>query len=105
MGLLDKLTGLFGGGGKPGEGGEDTDGVHVYVQCEQCGSKVHLRLSKQYEIAPDYEKGGFVVHKTVVDTKCYRQIPAVFRFDDKHTLTAHEMPGATLITKEQYDAP
>ncbi len=105
MGLLDKLSGLFGGGRQPGAAEGDPDGVHVYVQCEQCGAKVHLRLSKQYEIAPDYQKGGYVVHKTVVDTKCYKQIPAVFRFDDRYTMSSHEMPGAHLITREQYEAP
>jgi len=105
MGLLDRLGGLFGGGRQAAESGADTDGVHVYVQCDQCGAKVHLRLSKQYEIAPDYQQGGFVVHKTVVDTKCYRQVPAVFRFDDKHTLLSHELAGAHLITREQYEAP
>lgn len=100
MGLLGRL---LKGGGRREEG--DPDGVHVYVKCDHCGAKVHLRLSRQYELSPDLEAGGYVVYKTVVDRGCHRQIPAVFRFDSRYRLTSHEMQGAHLITQAEYDAP
>lgn len=96
MGFLAKL---FGRGGK--RGFRDEHGLLVYVQCDKCGSAVRLRIDKQHDL--NRIDGGYRWHKTIVDSKCFRQIPTVATFDSQFNLTKSEMTGGRFITAAEYE--
>lgn len=101
MGLLEKLGALFGG---KGGGGRGDDAVHAYIRCDHCGATVHLRLSKQHELVPDYEAGGYYVRKEVVDSKCFRHMHAEIRYDAACHVTSQEVTGGRFITQAEHEA-
>lgn len=98
MGFLRRL---FGGDKKGREG--DTQGIYFYVQCDHCGSRVRIRADKQYDI--NRTDDGFVWHKTIVDSKCFRQIPTVVHLNRNYEVISAEIEGGHYITKESYEAP
>lgn len=99
MGFLRRL---FGGGEKKSASG-DPQGVYFYVQCDRCGARVRLRADKQYDLNRTDE--GFVWHKTIVDSKCFRPIPAVVTLDHNYALVSVEIEGGRFITQEEFEAP
>lgn len=98
MGFLRRL---FGEGKKKREG--DTQGIYFYVQCDYCGSRVRIRADKQYDLNRTDE--GFVWHKTIVDSKCFRQIPTVVHLNHNYEVVSAEIDGGRYITREAYEAP
>jgi hypothetical protein len=71
MGLLGKLASLF---GSNSAGGAD-DALHIYVECERCKAKVHVRLDRRHDISVR-EDGGYFVRKEIMDSKCFRLMAA-----------------------------
>ena len=100
MGFLKKL---FGGGSEGGSSDAGQDGFFVYVQCDHCQKKVRLRIIKGHDL--NFAGDGFVWHKTIVDSRCFQQIPAVVHFDRNLNMTNAEISGGHFITKEEYDQP
>jgi hypothetical protein len=98
---MDFLRRLFGGDKKGSQ--VDTQGVYFYVRCNHCGARTRLRADKQYDI--NRTEDGYVWHKTIVDSKCFRQMPAVVRLDRNYHVTDAEISGGEFITKEEYEAP
>ena len=97
MGFLRRLL-----GGKKEEGG-DPQGLYFYVQCDNCGAKVRVRADKQYDLNRTDE--GFVWHKTIVDSKCFRQISTVVYLNQNYEVVSSEIDGGHYITKEEFEAP
>lgn len=98
MGFLRRL---FEGKKKKDQG--DTQGLYFYVECDNCGAQVRVRADKQYDL--NRTDAGFVWHKTVVDSKCFQQIPTVVRLDRNYQVTSAEIEGGHYITREEYEAP
>lgn len=98
MGFFKKLF----GGSKPKVSGSDSDGFFFYVQCDHCGKKVRLRILKQYEL--NFSDDGYVWHKTIVDSQCFREIPAVVHFDRSYNVTNADISGGHQITREEFEA-
>ncbi len=99
MSFLKKLF----GGEEPKHSGEgDTDGFFVYIQCDKCGTKLRLRINKQYDLMPSGD--GYTWHKTIVDSKCFQRVPTVAHFDRNYKLVNADMDGARFITREEYEA-
>ena len=99
MGLLDKLSSLF---GSKGAGGGD-DAVHIYVECERCKSKVHVRLDRRHDISVR-EDGGHYVRKEIMDSKCFRLMAAEITFDSAYRIQSQEVQGGRFISATEYDA-
>jgi hypothetical protein len=103
MGFLKKL---FGGGGeaqtkKPAPY-VDTQGIYFYVQCDNCGAPVKLRVDKQYDL---FDEGdGYVWHKTIVDNRCFRRIPTVVHLNRQYEVVSQTIEGGRYITEETYQA-
>ncbi|HSM55635.1 MAG TPA: hypothetical protein VK879_05705 [Candidatus Sulfomarinibacteraceae bacterium] len=97
MGFLRRL---FGGGEK--EQGGDPQGLYFYVECDNCGARVRLRADKQYDL--NRTDDGYIWHKTVVDSTCFRQIPTVVHLDRDYNVTSAEIEGGHYITQEEYEA-
>lgn len=98
MGFLRRLF----GGGEKAQGG-DPQGLYFYVECDNCGARVRLRADKQYDLNRTDE--GFVWHKTIVDSTCFRQIPTVVQLDSDYNVVSTEIEGGHYITQEEYEAP
>lgn len=97
MGFLRRLF----GGKKKDQG--DPQGLYFYVQCDNCGAKVRVRADKQYDL--NRSDDGFIWHKTIVDSKCFQQIPTVVHLDHNYEVTSAEIEGGHFITREEYEAP
>lgn len=98
MGFLRKLF----SGEKKGDQG-DTQGLYFYVRCDNCGTRVRVRADKQYDLNRTDE--GFTWHKTIVDSKCFRQIPTVVVLDRNYEVVSSEIAGGQYITREEYERP
>ncbi len=98
MGFLKKL---FGGGNQEKEYVDKT-GLYFYVQCDNCGTAVRVRADKQHDLLS--KDGGYVWHKTIVDSKCFQRIPVVMYLDRSYQMTSAEMEGGHFISEEEYTA-
>ncbi|MGD2076933.1 MAG: hypothetical protein PVH18_01020 [Chloroflexota bacterium] len=100
MGFLRRF---FGGDDSSRSSEADDQGFFLYVQCDNCGAKVRLRVHKQHDL--NYEDGGYVWVKTIVDSKCFRPMRTVAHFDSNYRMTSSELEGGHYISREQYEAP
>ena len=100
MGLLDKLASLFGATGASGR----DDAIHIYVECERCKSKVHVRLDRRHDIS-QREDGGYYVRKEVMDSKCFRLMAAEIVFDSTYRIQSQEIQGGRFLTQQEFEAP
>ncbi len=98
MGFLQRLF----GGKKNKKPYVDTRGIYFYAQCDRCGSVVRLRADKEYDL--NRESGGFVWHKTIVDNRCFRPMPAVVHLDTGYKVTQQTIENGRFITQEAYEA-
>ena len=98
MGFLQKLF----GGGKQEKEYVDKTGLYFYVQCDNCGAAVRVRADKQHDLL--HADGGYVWHKTIVDSKCFRRIPVVVQLDRNYQMTSAEIEGGHFVTEEKYNA-
>jgi hypothetical protein len=99
MGFLKKL---FGGQEKSKSAQSDLDGFFFYVQCDNCGKKVRLRIIKQYEL--NNTGDGYVWHKTIIDNRCFREIKAVVQFDRNFNVSTADIDGGQQISREAFEA-
>lgn len=97
MGFLKKLF-----GGKEPEEYVDKRGVYFYVRCDNCGTITRLRADKEYDLSR--EGDGFSWHKTIVDNRCFRQIPAVVMLDSSYQVISEEITGGAFVSEAEYEA-
>lgn len=95
MGFLKKL---FGGDDASGAGRE---GFFLYVQCDNCKERVRLRIVRQHDL--NRTDSGYVWHKTIVDNRCFRQIPTVVQFDGNLNIISSEIDGGHFIDQAEYE--
>jgi hypothetical protein len=98
MGLLQRLSSLFGGKAS----GERDDAFHIYVECERCKSKVHVRLDRRHDISQK-EDGGYFVRKEIMDGKCFRLMAAEITFDGAYRIQSQEVQGGRFISRGEYE--
>ena len=99
MGLLGKLASMFGG-----QGGMGDDAIHIYVECERCKARVHVRLDRRHDISVR-EDGGYYVRKEVMDSKCFRLMAAEITFDGAYSVQRREVQGGRFLTQAEFEAP
>ncbi|HSW50955.1 MAG TPA: hypothetical protein VLH09_12305 [Bryobacteraceae bacterium] len=99
MGLLDKLSSMFGG---KGAGGAD-DAIHIHVECERCKAKVQVRLDRRHDISLR-EDGGYYVRKEIMDSKCFRLMTAEITFDNAYRIRSQEVQGGRFLTQAEFEA-
>lgn len=97
------LKKLFGGDGSKRSAGADDQGFFLYVQCDQCGAKVRLRVHKQHEL--NYTDDGYVWVKTIIDSRCFRPMPTVVHFDHSYNVVSSELEGGRYISRDEFEAP
>lgn len=99
---MDFLRRLFGGGGT---NAEPDAAMYLYVKCNHCGSPLRVRIDTRNELYPEYgdmEASGYVLHKEMMDSKCFRLMYATVRFDARRRELDREIEGGTFITREEY---
>ena len=98
MGFLDQLKSMF----MPSAGGGDLKATWLYVKCNKCGSPLAVRVDLRNEPSVDYESGGYVLNKEMMDSKCFALMHAQILFDGQHKITSKTVENGTFITQEQY---
>ncbi len=96
MGFLKKL---FGGSDKS-EKYVDKDGIYFHSRCQNCGSVVRNRIDKQHDLSQS--GGGYVWHKTIIDSRCFRPMPTVVHFDSNYNIVSVDMQGGEHISELVY---
>lgn len=96
--MLERIKNLF-GGGEPRD-----EGLYVYARCDNCGAVLHTRLDVKREAAPDFDEGGYVLRKEMMDSSCFELLHAEFRFDANRNLTDRSIEGGTFVTREEWEA-
>ncbi len=99
MGFLDKLTSLIGAKSTQ----QADDAIHLYVECDRCKSKVHVRLDKRHDLSAG-EEGGYFVRKEIMDSKCFRLMSAEVVFDGSYRVQRQDLQGGRFISKEEFEA-
>lgn len=96
MGFLRKL---FGQSSQPKD-----DGLYFYVRCGNCGRALRIRVNKQADLLPDWDRGGYSLTKEMMDDKCFRLMRAEMTFDSSLKVTSQTIEGGAFITREEYEA-
>lgn len=99
MGILDGLKSLF----APSGGGEDANAMWLYVRCKRCRAPLAVRVDLRNEPSPDYESGGYVLRKEMMDNKCFTMMRAEVHFDAQHHVTEQTCENGEFLTKEEYE--
>ena len=100
MGILGRVSQLF--VARRGSGSDDA--IHIYVECERCKSKVHVRLDRRHDISLR-EDGGYYVRKEIMDSKCFRLMTAEIVFDSAYRIQSQEIHGGRFLTPAEFEAP
>ena len=95
MGILQRLF-----GGRTAASGDD--GIHVYVECERCKARVHVRLDPRHDLSPA-DDGGYFVRKEIMDAKCFRLMAAEIAFDRAYRIVKQEITGGRFVSPEEPD--
>lgn len=80
----------------------DPDGIYLYVRCSRCGAPVRVRADKRHDLQRDYDSGGYVFHKEIMDGGCFQLMQATVRFDAAYRVIDQEIEGGEFITWETY---
>ena len=108
MGILDAIKSALGLGGAGGASG-DRNAMFLYIRCTRCRDVVRVRVNMANEPAQEFAEGGdtvdgYVLNKTVVDSKCFRPIPVTIRFDARRREQGREIEGGEFVGQEELDA-
>ena len=99
MGLLNQLKSLFSSSTTG-----DPKALMLYVKCKRCGTPLAVRVNLANDLSADYESGGYVLNKEMMDGKCFRLMRAEVRFDAGRKIVAQKVDGGEFITREEYEA-
>jgi hypothetical protein len=101
MGLLKRISSLFGGGESEARPPAD-NGLYFYVQCNCCGEKLRIRVDCSNELQRDYDTGGFFLRKEMMDGRCFQLMYAEISFDDRYRVICQDVTGGRFITRDEY---
>lgn len=96
MGLLDSLKSLF-------TTPTDPNALWLYVKCKRCGTPLAIRVDMRNELSADYESGGYVLSKEMMDSKCFTLMRAEIHFDAKRTIIEQKIAQGEFITQAEYE--
>ncbi len=81
---------------------DDPDGIYFYVRCGRCGQALRVRASRRFDLMSDFEQGGYVLHKEMMDGTCFSLMYATVRFDENYRILSREIEGGEFITEEEF---
>jgi hypothetical protein len=62
-----------------------------------------LETAEPNELSADYERGGYVLFKEMMDSKCFSLMRAEVHFDQQRNIKEQKLEGGTMMTKEEYE--
>jgi hypothetical protein len=102
--VFDAVRSLFGGSEENASVTQDRDGIYVYVKCGTCGAPVKVRADKRHDLMRDYESGGYVYRKEVMDGSCFQLFNFTIHFSNAYRVVDREITGGEFITRKEYRA-
>jgi hypothetical protein len=101
------ISRLFGGKGAS-QTGSDSDALHIYVRCDKCGEKIHIRANKRTDVSQEYPEGGEnavpTLHKEILGSQCQNLMYVHLTFDGAHRVVASEAERCAVITPAEFEA-
>jgi hypothetical protein len=98
MSILDTIKSIF----SPSTAA-DPNVFWLYVRCARCGTPLSVRVDTRNELSADYEQGGYVLFKEMMDAKCFTLMRAEVHFDQQRNVTKQLVEKGTLITRDEYE--
>ena len=98
MGFLDSLKSMF-------TPPADPNAMWLYVKCKRCGTPLVVRVDLRNELSADYESNGYILHKEMMDSKCFTLMHAEIHFDANHQIIERKIDHGTFLTKEEHAQP
>jgi hypothetical protein len=101
------ISRLFGGKGET-QSSADSDGLHIYVKCDKCGEKIHVRANKRTDVSQEYADGGDTavptLHKEILGSGCQNLMYVHLTLDAAYRVVASDAQRCTVITQADYEA-
>jgi hypothetical protein len=82
---------------------EDTNVLWLYVQCSRCGAPLAVRVNRNSEVSHDYESGGYVLRKEMMDGKCFQLMYAELHLDARGQVVSQNIDRGKFLTREEYE--
>jgi hypothetical protein len=82
----------------------DPNVLWLYVRCARCGTPLAVRVDTRNELSADYEQGGYVLIKEMMDGKCFTLMRAEVHFDQQRNVTEQSVDKGAIITRQEYEA-
>ncbi len=103
MGFFKKIRdAIFGTPNVNVTGAKDPEGIYLYVKCNRCGAPIRVRADKRHDLQRDFDEGGYVLRKEIMDGTCFSLIHATVRLDPAYRIVDQEIEGGEFITQEEY---
>jgi len=99
MGLLNRLKSILSSSTTG-----DPKALMLYVKCKRCGTPLAVRVNLANDLSADYESGGYVLNKEMMDGKCFTLMRAEVRFEAGRKIVAQKVDKGEFITREEYEA-
>jgi hypothetical protein len=97
MSILDAVKSAF------SSSAADKNALWLYVRCARCGTPLAVRVDLRNEPSIDYERGGYVLYKEMMDSKCFTLMRAQVQLDDQHKVIDQSVDKGEFITRERYE--
>ncbi len=79
--------------------------LHLYIQCEKCGEKLKIGISKETDLERTYEeeKGGpaYRLRKEAMDSKCFSIMTVTAEFDMNKSIITRDISNGRFITEQE----
>ncbi len=98
MSILKRVMSIF-----AASAGADPNVLWLYVRCSRCGTPLAVRVDTRNELSADYERGGYVLYKEMMDSKCFALMRAELHFDQRRNVTERRVDNGEFITRQDYE--
>jgi hypothetical protein len=101
------ISRIFGGRQQPGSNG-DPEGLHVFVKCDKCGEKIHIRANRRTDVTHEYpdESGSsvLVLHKEILGSNCQNLMYVHLTLDSAYNVVESTAERCALISKDEFES-
>jgi hypothetical protein len=100
------MSRLFGGKERSGSNG-DPEGLHIFVKCDKCGEKLHIRSNRRTDVTYEYPDGSDrsvpVLHKEILGSNCQNLMYVHLSLDAAYNVVESATERCSLISKEEFE--
>jgi hypothetical protein len=88
------------------KGGDSTDILWIYSQCDECGERFKTLIRKYNDLSPTYKEEGaaFIFRKELIGSSCHNRVNLYLGFDKNYRKISEEITGGHFIAKEEYQS-